>query len=106
VVKKLPIAIAGYLLVYGRTGLSQLRLDVFSCQDGWSYYRRKIDVGKDWRHFEAVTSLASNAVSVYPTVMWNPAAEGCVLELRAPVLRWYKIVNTGPWKASERGRSE
>lgn len=85
----------------------QLRLDVFSSQDGWSYYPRKIDVGKDWSNFEAVVSIATTAVSVYPTVIWDPAAEGCVLELRAPVLRWIKVVDTAPATLpADAGRSD
>jgi hypothetical protein len=67
----------------------QLRLDVFSSKDGWSYHARKINVGQDWSHFEASVSLASNAVSVYPTLIWDPASEGCLVEMRLPALRWF-----------------
>ena len=74
----------------------QLRLDVFSAKDGWSYHSRKIDVDKDWRHFEASVSLASNAVNVYPTLIWGPAFEGCALELRSPHIRWITIVGPTP----------
>jgi hypothetical protein len=67
----------------------QLRLDVFSFQDGWSYHSRALKVGENWNHFQASSSLASNAVSVYPALIWNAASEGCTLEMRSPALRWF-----------------
>ena len=67
----------------------QLRLDVFSSKDGWSYHPRKIYVSENWRHFEVSVSLASNAVSIYPTLIWDPSSERCTLEMRSPVLRWF-----------------
>jgi len=69
-------------------GKAQLRLDVFSFQNGWSYHSREINIGEGWSHFEASVLLASNAVSVYPTLSWNPSSEGCALEMRSPTLRW------------------
>jgi hypothetical protein len=71
-----------------------LRLDVFDLQDGWSYHSRKIDVGEDWSQFKAPISLASNAVSILPTLIWDPASERCALELRSPRMRWSKLVDT------------
>jgi hypothetical protein len=72
-------------------GEVQLRLDVFSSQEGWSYHSRSINVGEDWSHFETSVSLASHAVNVYPTLIWDPAYEGCALEMRSPALRWLAI---------------
>jgi hypothetical protein len=71
----------------------QLRLDMFSSQDEWSYHPRKVYVTENWHHFEASASLVSNAVSVYPTLIWNPTIEGSVLEMRAPRLRWLTTEN-------------
>jgi hypothetical protein len=87
-------------------GVVQLRLDVLSSQDAWSYHSRVINVGEDWSHFEAVASLAPNSVGVYPTVVWDPAAEDCALELRAPLLRWIEVGSTVPGTpAMHAGRS-
>ena len=70
-------------------GTVQLRLDVFSSQNGWDYHPRTIDVGEDWRHFEVYVSLVPNNQTVYPTLIWNPPYERCTLEMRSPVLRWF-----------------
>jgi len=67
----------------------QLRLDVFSSKDGWSYHSTKIDVGENWSHFEASVSLASNTLSVYPTLIWDRPSEGCLIEMRSPALLWF-----------------
>lgn len=71
----------------------RLRLDVFSPQDGWSYHTKTINVGENWSHFETTISLAVNAANVYPTLIWDPTTEGCMLEMRSPSLRWIKVVD-------------
>jgi len=72
-----------------RAGDVQLRMDVLTSQGRWIYYPRKINAGKDWHHFEAVVPLQQDAESVYPTMVWDPAADGCVLEIRSPGLSWF-----------------
>jgi hypothetical protein len=72
----------------------QLRLDAFSFQDKWSYHSRKLDVGEDWNHFEISISLTSNAIYVYPTLIWTSTSEGGALELNSPRMRWITKVDT------------
>lgn len=76
----------------------QLQMEVLSSKEGWNYHPKKIDVGKDWCHYEVVVSIMSNVAGVYPTVIWTPAVEGSALELRSPVLRWIGFVHMAPVK--------
>jgi hypothetical protein len=70
-----------------------LRFDVFSSQDGWSYHTREIDVGEEWSHIEKIALLASNAVNIYPTLVWTPESEEDALELNSPRMRWLTIAD-------------
>jgi hypothetical protein len=71
------------------TGNIQLRLDVLSSKDGWSYHSRTINITDNWSHFDVFALLASNTVSVYPTLIWEPTYDGSMLEFRSPTLRWF-----------------
>lgn len=70
-------------------GSVTLRMDVYSARNGWRYYPMRVNADEDWRRFDAAVLLPRDALFVYPTLTVNKPAKDCVLELRAPALRWF-----------------
>ena len=72
-------------------GVVKLRIDAYSVRDGWRYYAMKVEVGENWRHFHTAALSEPDTIGVYPTLIWDKPAGNCVLEIRAPVLRWFSF---------------
>ena len=72
-------------------GVVKLQVDVYSVLDGWRYNETRVEVGESWRHFEAAALSEPDTIGVYPTLIWDKPAGNCVLEIRAPVLRWFSF---------------
>jgi hypothetical protein len=79
------------------SGRLRLRLDARAASE-WVYAAgdRLVELGEQWTSYRVRVNLGNNVKRIRPILEWHPGAEGDTLELRAPLLRWIKVVNTAP----------
>jgi hypothetical protein len=85
----------------------RLRLDARGAS-GWTYAEgdRWVKPGEQWTRHRVRVRLGSNVKGIRPILEWLPIAEGDTLEMRAPLLRWTKVVDTAQAiKPSDAGQS-
>jgi hypothetical protein len=81
------------------SGRLRLRLDARAAS-GWTYADgdryRLVKLGEEWTRYRVMVRLGNNIKGIRPIIEWLPGLEGDTLELRAPIMRWLKIVTTVP----------